>query len=133
MGSYKIKSSAEEVRVDFFGALSADNARALQAELASELGKSKAHVLFNLTGMIDASFEGRELLVAIQRAVREAGRRSCWVDDRARFRGLALWVMHTAEDPLCQVRSDIEQGRKWLADSVDRVTAAFQTFARVAK
>lgn len=133
MGSYKLKSAPDEVRVDFFGALGADGATALKTELEGELSRTKTPVLFNMTGMTDASFEGRELLVAIQKLVRSAGRRSCWVDDRARFRGIALWVMHTAEDPLCQVRPNVEQGRQWLADTVDRITSAFQAFTRAAK
>lgn len=117
--------SPEEVRVELFGHLDARSAELLETDLAAAIGKLPAGsfgIHINTIGMTDCSMDARPVLVKLQKRLAAAARRTVYVDDRARFRGLALWVMHLAEDPNAKAVATIEQARQWLAGTSDRLT-----------
>ena len=72
----------------------------LLAEVKTALrGVDVTHVLVITNGLTDCTETAKKQLVELQREFASKVRRSAWVDERARFRGIALWVMHLAGDP----------------------------------
>ncbi|MBL8957094.1 MAG: hypothetical protein JNK82_40345 [Myxococcaceae bacterium] len=87
----------------------------LERELAGELAEPPPlGVLFLMHGLNDCVEAARQVLVSLQQKVAKHERRTAYVDDRARFRGMALWVMHLAQDPNAKAVSTLDQGLKWL-------------------
>lgn len=123
--NYQLKNSGPELRVDLFGVLTAPVVRELAAAVAPRLPET-SRCVFNTMGVSDCLEESRVELVRLQRLVAADGRRSAWVDDRARFRGVALWVMHLAGDPFAKAVATAEQAARWLASTEAREAAAAQ-------
>jgi len=127
---HQIKQAApNEVRVELFGPLDQKGAEALERELetaTSKLPPRSFAVVLNLIGMTDCAMGAREALVRIQVRLRSTASRTAWLDDRPRFRGLALWVMHLAEDGNAKAVATQEQARQWLSSSTSRVLDAQQ-------
>lgn len=116
-----------ELRVELFGPLDERGAAGLEKELETALTKLQPKaftVVINSMGMTDCAMNAREALVRIQTRLAKLAARTAWLDDRPRFRGLALWVMHLAEDGNAKALSTMEQVRAWLMSSVDRVQDA---------
>lgn len=73
-----------------------------------------------LTGNVSDIAEAvKKELVPVQRELSN-GRRTAWVDERARFRGIALWVMHLAQDPNGKALSTMTQAEDWLQSTEAR-------------
>jgi hypothetical protein len=126
-GSFQLKVSGDQMRVEVFGILDVQPATRLEAELGTALAAGPAgslNLVVNTTSLSDCAFDARPALVKMQRRVAGLVRRTAWMDDRPKFRGLALWVMHEAGDPNARATANAEQAKQWLAESVDRVTSA---------
>lgn len=125
-------SEGRELRVDLFGVLDVPTAEALSRSLAEALSALTPPVLLliNSTGINDCTMDAREVLVRMLKASAPLAR-TAWWDDRSRFRGMALWVMHLAADPNARAVATLEQARQWLGGDQDRVALAQQTAGAV--
>lgn len=121
--NYVLKNSGPELRVDLFGVLNAQVVREVLGAVGPKLSGVSACVI-NTMGVNDCLEEARAELVKLQRLVADKVQRTAWVDDRARFRGVALWVMHLANDPNAKAVATADQAAKWLASSELREAAA---------
>lgn len=126
--SYTIKlHGGNQLRVELFGMLDEPSAVLLEGALSREVSKFASgsfSVLFVLAGMSDCTMQARMVLARIQGVLAKKARRTVYLDDRPRFRGMALWVMHLAGDGNAKAVSSPEQARQWLAGTVDRVADA---------
>lgn len=127
MGFSIKQPTPNEVRVELFGPLDDRGVASLERDLESAtlaLAPKSFSVVINSMGMTDCAMSARDVLVRIQSRLAKVAARTAWIDDRPRFRGLALWVMHLAEDGNAKALSTMEQVRAWLQSSVDRVQDA---------
>ncbi|MEW6435046.1 MAG: hypothetical protein AB1730_26395 [Myxococcota bacterium] len=121
--NFVLKSSGPELKVDLFGVLTAQAVREVLSAITPKLSGVSACII-NTMGVNDCLEEARAELVRLQQAVAARVRRTAWVDDRARFRGVALWVMHLAGDPNAKAVANADQAAKWLASNELREAAA---------
>ena len=121
--NFVLKNSGPELKVDLFGVLSAQAVREVLSAVTPKLSGVSACII-NTMGVNDCLEEARAELVRLQQAVAARVRRTAWVDDRARFRGVALWVMHLANDPNAKAVANADQAAKWLASTELREAAA---------
>jgi hypothetical protein len=127
-GTYSVKQPTPyELQVELFGEFDAKTAADLHRDVrsaAEKLAPRTFSVIFNLVGLTDCSMEARPALVEIQRTLALRASRTAYLDDRPRFRGLALWVMHLAEDPNAKAVATPEQARQWIEATYDRSSNA---------
>ncbi len=71
--------------------------------------------------MTESSVYARSVLVELQGALCSQKRRSAWVADVARFRGLALWVINLAEDQRAKSCINQKVADAWLNDTTTRI------------
>lgn len=123
-GTYYVKqASPEELRIELFGQLDAKTAADLDRDVraaAEKLPPRSFSVVFSLVGITECTMDARHVLVGLQRAIAPRAKRTAYLDDRPRFRGLALWVMHLAEDPNAKAVATPEQVRQWLEATYNR-------------
>lgn len=115
----QVKTAGGQVVVELFGKLTASAVKAVIAKASAAIAEAQ-EVVFLTIGVTDCSEDARPELVALQKLVTQRRRRSAWVDDRSRFRGIALWVMHLADDQLSKAVATMEQGHQWLASTETR-------------
>jgi hypothetical protein len=108
--------------VELFGHLDEKGAHALDAEFDKHLSAAEPGlgVIFVMMGLSDCAEAARPVLVKLQKRVAKTQRRTAYVDDRARFRGMALWVMHLAQDPNAKAVSSVVNAMKWIQGAADR-------------
>lgn len=93
---------------------------------AAELPKS-AGIAFDLRKMDGCRLLARAELRGLQEHLAAAGRRTAWLSDRPRFRGLALLICHNSKDPQAGVFPTEKQAVEWFSvegtrfDVADRV------------
>ncbi len=105
----------DQLRVEWFGPLSESVIEAGRQRVSQELASGSARTVVVITSAVtDCPESARKQLVALQRELGARGRRSAWVDERARFRGLALWVMHLAEDQNSKAVGTLDLAQKWV-------------------
>jgi len=121
--NYTFKNSGPEFRLDLFGVLNAAVVREVVTAITPHL-EGVSTCVINTMGVNDCLEEARAELVKLQQLVATKARRTAWVDDRARFRGVALWVMHLADDPHAKAVATTEQAARWLASSELREASA---------
>lgn len=83
-------------------------------------------VLFDWQGVRSFDLEVRAALIALHRSVAKQARRTVYLATRAHIRGLALWLIHTAEDPASSVAMSLTQAESWLIQGKDRVSWALE-------
>lgn len=98
--------------------------RLLIPQLSSQ--GNRLDVLFDLQAVRTFDFEVRAVLIALHRSVAKQTRRTVYVATRAHIRGLAMWLIHTAEDPGSSVAMTMAQAEAWLALGKDRVGWALE-------
>ena len=117
---FTVELAGEALRVELFGLLDEAGAvgleKALQAALADVKPRSLSALVI-MEGLSDCAEAARAVLVRVQRQLGQAARRTAWVDNRSRFRGMALWVMHLAEDQNAKAVATVELADRWLASS----------------
>lgn len=89
-------------------------------------GRAHASLLVtvDLRGLTDFHVFARTVLVRIQREISGHAKRTAYIADRPRFRGLALWVAHLAEDGNARAVVSNEQLEEWFASSEERIDGA---------
>ena len=109
--------------VELQGKFDEPDARAFENELKQTLeGKSQSstEVLFDLRKMSQCTILARAVLVRVQGYLAEKARRTAYLDDRPRFRGLALWIVHVSEDGNAKAVSIPTAAERWFRSSADR-------------
>jgi anti-anti-sigma regulatory factor len=76
-------------------------------------------VVFDLNGLRRCSVEARGVLADLQRYLGGCTRRTAYVTNRPIFRGLALWVCHTAPDSNARTFPSLGHAKTWMS-SQDR-------------
>lgn len=109
-----------QLRLEWFGPLSEAAIEAAMPKVKEELARAPRAAVVITSAVTDCPEAARRFLVMLQRELGAKGRRSAWVDERARFRGLALWVMHLADDQNCKAVSTMELAQRWLASNEAR-------------
>ncbi|MBS2032601.1 MAG: hypothetical protein JST54_32305 [Deltaproteobacteria bacterium] len=129
------RAAPNELRVDFVGQVEQADVESIDAGIRSnlvELPPKSFNVVLNLKGATDFSAAAREAMVAAHKKIAEVANRIAYVDDRATFRGLGLWVAHLAQDANAKAVAQLEQARAWFVGSDNRVIVA-QKLAGVLK
>lgn len=113
-----------QLRIEWFGVLDQGAIEAAMPKLVQALAAGPLSVVVITNAVTDCPESARKHLVTLQREVGAKGRRSAWVDERARFRGLALWVMHLADDQNCKGVATLELAQRWIDSSEAREAVA---------
>lgn len=120
MKTFQVAVVESQLKVELFGVLDTPVVTALLAEARALLTSGISHLLINTNAVTDCTEAAKKELVSLQRELSAKGRRSAWLDERARFRGIALWVMHLADDPQGKAVSTLEQALRWLSSTEAR-------------
>jgi anti-anti-sigma regulatory factor len=105
------------------GRLDESTGKTLRTALHDRLehGDDPKEVLFDLRELEDYDILGRAELIAAHRLLASRQRRTVYVSDRPRIRGLALLTIREVQDDnACPVAS-LEQGERWLEANLARV------------
>jgi len=121
--NFTIKSQGSELRIHLFGLINGKVVRELLAELPGQLNGASL-CMVDTGGVSDCVEDARPELVKVQQLVAKQAKRTAWIDDRARFRGVALWVMHLAADPNAKAVATLDQAARWLASTELREESA---------
>lgn len=78
-------------------------------------------VVFDLCQLEQSSVFARSTLVRVQQALKAKARRTAYVADRARFRGLALWVINLSEDPNAKAVMNHALADEWIGAQSGRL------------
>jgi hypothetical protein len=124
---YEISLAARDrmvVRVR--GTLEHDTALSLERALTEQTAglTGQACVLFDLTAFEECVLSARSVLVRLQKLISSRVRRTAFVADRPKARGLALWVMHLADDSNAKAVPNMAMAEAWFAQSTGRVEDA---------
>lgn len=92
--------------------------------IQSALTPGVKQVLIETSAVTACPETARPDLVGLQKALCAGGRRTAWVDERAVFRGMALWVMHLASDPVGKAVATMSQAEAWLSSNEQRESVA---------
>lgn len=128
--SYSISEETQPAltRVRLQGTLTASAVEALRRELEDS---SQSLLLMDLCDLKDCENEAREPFAALQRHMAKKVKRTAYVSDTARFRGLSLWVVRIADDDHAKVVATDTQAKAWLtplpssAESMGRKSSIF--------
>ena len=128
--NYSVLKINEGLRIELFGQLDEKAAKALDAELGKlETPTDTRGVVFVTSGLSECVEAARLVLVELQKRLARRKARTAYVDERARFRGMALWVMHLAQDPNAKAVSSLDQAMRWLNGGDEREANASRRVA----
>jgi hypothetical protein len=128
--NYSVLKISEGVRIELFGQLDEKAAKALDAEMGRlETPSDVRGVVFVTSGLSECVEAARLVLVELQKRLARRKARTAYVDERARFRGMALWVMHLAQDPNAKAVSSLDQAMRWLNAGEEREAHASKRVA----
>lgn len=120
---YKINGG--RLWVQWKGLLDVDAVTRELSALKSALSDASVRQVLVDTSLVTLCPESaRAHLVSVQKELAARGRRTAWLDARAAFRGMALWVMHLAQDPNGKAVSTLQQAEAWLGSSEAREAVA---------
>jgi len=94
------------------------------AVVTKSLTPSIKQVLVDTSAVTACPEAAKAELVELQRTLSRGGRRTAWLDERAVFRGMALWVMHLASDPVGKAVATMPQAEAWLTSNEQRESVA---------
>ncbi len=121
----KYRVSAGRLSVQWKGLLDVDAVSRELAALKTALADTSVKQVLVDTSQVTLCPEAaRAHLVAVQKELSARGRRTAWLDARAAFRGMALWVMHLAQDPNGKAVSTAQQAEAWLGSNEAREAVA---------
>ncbi|MCA9661947.1 MAG: hypothetical protein KC486_26650 [Myxococcales bacterium] len=112
------------IRLELMRPLSEAETAALADALEAEVAAAPTTVLVELNALPRYDRRLRQTLLALQRRITAHGGRAVYVADRPRLRGLALWVVHMAEDSQAKIVGNVAAATEWLRISDHRVAAA---------
>lgn len=108
--------------IELRGDLTPEVAEALEGQVAKAIATLPPRgfdAVFDLCKLESSSIFARATLVRVQQALKGRARRTAYLADRARFRGLALWVINLAEDKNAKAVMNTALVEEWLADASD--------------
>ena len=105
------------------GAVSPERAAMFREELCAALQKagSKLAVLIDFRGMTECGIYARSELIEMQKRLKDVARRTAYIADVARFRGLAMWIVNISDDPNAKVCVSEEQVAAWFDTTISRL------------
>ncbi len=92
---------------------------------------ASAGVAFDLRKMEGCKLLARAELRGLQEHLAAAGRRTAWLSDRPRFRGLALLICHNSKDPKAGVFPTETQALEWFSAEGSRFDVADRVAERL--
>ena len=120
----KYRVSGARLHVKLSGVLDKETVAREAAAVTKALTSEVKQVLIETSLVTACPESARPTLVDLQRSLCSGGRRTAWLDERAVFRGMALWVMHLASDPVGKAVATLPQAEAWLASSEQRESVA---------
>jgi len=114
------KGDGDRFTVDLRGEVNAQAADGLDRELRSQLAGiegGSCEVLFDLNDLRRCDAQARSALARLQHHIGGVARRTAYVANRPAFRGLALWVCHTAPDDNARTFPSVDEATAWLTSS----------------
>ena len=111
------------ITVSLHGDFDETQAKGLEAAVRGRMSGAVpgAHVfIFDLDGLRRCSVEGREVLASLQRHLGGVARRTAYVTSRPLFRGVALWICHSAPDSNARTFPGLAAATAWLTSSEAR-------------
>jgi len=121
--TWSLRESDATITISLRGDFGEVEAKALDAGLRERLGGTApgVHVLvFDLDGLRRCSVEGRAVLAELQRYLGGVARRTAYVTNRPLFRGVALWICHSATDANARAFPTLAAATAWLTSSEAR-------------
>jgi len=121
--TWSLSESDATITVSLRGDFDEAQAKALDRAVRGRMSGAVpgAHVfVFDLDGLRRCSVEGREVLAALQRHLGGVARRTAYVTSRPLFRGVALWICHSAPDSNARTFPNLGAAMAWLASSEAR-------------
>lgn len=113
----------------------------LEEENASQLREATAVFLHGepgITGVVidvravrECRLLARAELGELQAHLKYKVRRTAWLTGTPRMRGMALVVVHAANDPNANVFVSLDQARAWLSDTISRTDSQAKRLAGV--
>jgi hypothetical protein len=109
------------------GVMDCSNAERLQAALLRELGYSlrAKDVVIDLRGCSDYQIEGRAKLAEVHQLLLKKARRTVYIADRPRVRGMVLLSMSLHDDYQCRAVPNERLAMQWLHEAHDWVERAY--------
>ncbi|MFO0600820.1 MAG: hypothetical protein U0228_36255 [Myxococcaceae bacterium] len=130
MKNHSFQVSEGTLRIDCTGTLDAATVRSICDDVKAMPGREGVRrAIVVTTAVADIVEAGKKELVNLQRELC-ATCRTAWVDERARFRGVALWVMHLAGDLNGKAVATMQQAEAWLSSSESREDRANRAVGR---
>jgi anti-anti-sigma regulatory factor len=123
MSQLETNLDQDRLVVKLRGELTPEAAEEAKAAVMSTLEgvDGSVSVLFDFCGLTESSVFARSVLVELQTALKGQGRRSAYVANVARFRGLALWVINLSEDQRAKSCINYKVADAWLASATTRL------------
>jgi len=120
-GRYAVRRRATAIEIVLSGVLDSTTVLACEREVRAQLALAPVggRALVDLSQVTGYEVDARDHLVSLQRSVGAKASQTAYVAESAEARGLALWVMHSANHggPSQIVRpfARAEDAREWLA------------------
>lgn len=118
-----------EVRVD----LEEENASQLREATTAFLhGEPRiTGVVIDVRAVRECRLLARAELGELQAHLKHKVRRTAWLTGTSRMRGMALVVVHAANDPNANVFVSLDQAKAWLIDTISRTDSQAKRLASV--
>lgn len=132
---FNIERNGHHVRAKLLDRWEESDAATFGDALRSELqaaGQS-CDLVVDLSDLVECRILARGKLADVMTELKEYLRRSAWIARSPRMRGLALWVLHVAEDPQGRPVRDEAQAKAWLNSDGERFESALERLERSVK
>lgn len=121
--TWSVRERDGTITISLHGDLDEVQAQALDAAVHERLTGTAPGVyaiVFDLDELRRCSVEGRAVLAELQRYLGGVIRRTAYVTNRPLFRGVALWICHSAPDANARAFPSLGAAEAWLASSEAR-------------
>ena len=120
---WRCEARGDRLAYHLHGNFEVEQARSLSADAQRRLADAgrRWEVMFTLNDVSRVSVEARSELAGLQAWLAAHARRCVYVSNRPMFRGVALWVIHTAPDAGARVFPTHGQAEAWMAESISRL------------
>lgn len=120
---FTIRSTDDRLTVQLVGKFDEPEAAALYQAMGAALTKlgTRPFVVLDLTGVTGSTILARAKLTDLQEFLAVRAKRTAWISNKPRFRGMALMVCHASADPNAKVVPNAELAEKWLGSDFDRI------------
>lgn len=131
---FRIDRRGDRVTAVLFGAWDEPEAREFALALKANLPTSKeVDLVVDLRELTECRLLARAVLADLHTEIKGRLRRSAYVADRPRFRGMALYVGHVAEDETTKAVRNTPAAEAWLASEERRVADIRRRLEKLAK